>query len=217
MICIKEYMMKKIQLHLASEPGIYLQVFLFNLVIFALQYIGANISGSVSAHADALHILTDQIVFFIMISVGVLVLNFREHESPIRVVGGVLGAGLFFFVGSEVILHTLAELSSGEHSVLGPYMLIFTTLALALNWLQHTLLVTAESSSSLTSFDLQGHVQIDMFKNAALIVIALVNSVSDVPYMDIGLGLLIGAWLIWRGCLVLARTYKLFKKTTPAT
>lgn len=205
--------MKKLQIHLASEPGIYAQVFLFNLVIFALQYTGAHLSGSVSEHADALHILTDQVVFFIMIAVGVLVYNFKERESPIRIAGGVLGASLFFFVGIEVILHTLEEFRSGEHSVLGPYMLLFTALALALNWLQHTLLVTAESSSNLTSFDLQGHVQIDMFKNAALIAIALINSVTEVPYIDIGLGLLIGAWLLWRGGVVLVRAYALFQKT----
>ncbi len=209
-------MMKKIKIHLASEPGIYAQVFLFNLVIFALQYTGARLSGSVSEHADALHILTDQIVFFIMIAVGVLVYNFKELESPIRVLGGVLGASLFFLVGAEVIMHTLEELRSGEHSVLGPYMLLFTTLALSLNWLQHRLLVTAESKSNLTSFDLQGHVQIDMFKNAALIAIALINSVAEVPYIDIGLGLLIGGWLLWRGILVLIRAYRLFKKTPRA-
>lgn len=205
--------MKKIKIHLASEPGIYVQVFLFNLVIFALQYIGSAISGSVSAHADALHILTDQVVFFIMISVGVLALNFKKHEAHIRIGGGLLGAGLFFFVGAEVIIHTLEKFSSGEHSILGPYMLLFTALALSLNWLQHTLLVTAESRSNLTSFDLQGHVQIDMYKNIALIAIAIVNSVADVPYMDIGLGILIGFWLIWRGVLVLTRTYSLFRNT----
>lgn len=208
--------MKKLKHHLLSEPGIYFQVFLWNILIFGLQFIGSKLSGSLSEHADAMHILADQIVFFIMISVGLLSLNYPSKESIVRVSGGLLGSALFFFVGFEVIAHTFEELAGGQHSVIGPYMLLFTGLAFAINWLQYHLLTTAQSATNLTSFDLQGHVKIDMFKNGALVSIAIINSVYDLAYADIVLGLIIGLWLIWRGVLVLKRTHDLFKTTKTA-
>lgn len=204
--------MKKIQLHLASEPGIYFQVFLFNVCIIALQLTGSNLSGSLGEKADAIHIMTDQVVYFVMIITGALAFKYAGHERIIRSVSGLLGSLLFLFVGLDIIRDSYEKYLSGEHSVLGQYMLLFTTLAFILNYLQHKLLVTADSKDTLTSYDLQGHVKIDMYKNIGLVSIALLNTAVTLPHLDIILGLLIGIWLMYRGLVVLGRAYRLYFK-----
>jgi cobalt-zinc-cadmium efflux system protein len=205
--------------HHSTHRGPLAAALLITVAVFVLQVIGAAMTGSLALLFDSAHVFTDAAGLAMALTAATLALRpatarrtwgFRRAE----VVSAMAQAGLLLAVGLYVLVEGVRRLIEPT-PVAGPELIVFGAVGLAGNIAALAVLARHRSAN----FNLRAaflEVLNDALGSVAVIVAAIVITVTGWVRADALVALLIGALIIPRTVRLLRQTVSVLLESTPA-
>jgi Co/Zn/Cd efflux system component len=200
---------------LGRYRGVYLRAWLLSLLIMAIEFTGATLSGSFALRADVWHVAGDMLVAFAPVAVSYARSRHLTLDT-LLLCAGIAVATMLVVIGGMLLSEARENLLSPapRHEVHGWILSGFALLSAGANLWQHLYLSQVQTSHrDVTHAGFHFHVRMDLLKNLALpllgglIALNLVNQRADS-----WAAACIGAWIAVRGVALLVRSIVAFRR-----
>ncbi len=205
--------------HDSTHRGPLAAALAITLAVFILQVIGAALTGSLALLFDSAHVFTDAAGLSLALAAATLALRpatarrtwgFRRAE----VVAAMAQAGLLLAVGLYVLIEGVRRLIEPT-PVAGPELIVFGAIGLAGNIAALAVLARHRSAN----FNLRAaflEVLNDALGSVAVIIAAVIITLTGWVRADALVALLIGALIVPRTIRLLRQTVSVLLESTPA-
>lgn len=190
----------------SSQRRVLVVVMIINIVMFVTEFSGGLIAGSSALMADSVDMLGDAIVYVLSL--------YALSRGPRWEAGAAIAKGVIILLfGAAVIVEIIHKISSGVPPS-SSLMLVFASLALAANltclallWRFRKLNINMSSTFECS--------RNDVISNVGVLIAAGLVALTNSPWPDIGVGLLIAILFLRSAWRVLAEAIPAYRGARP--
>lgn len=190
----------------SSQRRVLVVVMIINIVMFVTEFSGGLIAGSSALMADSVDMLGDAIVYVLSL--------YALSRGPRWEAGAAIAKGVIILLfGAAVIVEIIHKISSGVPPS-SSLMLVFASLALAANltclallWRFRKLNINMSSTFECS--------RNDVISNVGVLIAAGLVALTNSPWPDIGVGLVIAILFLRSAWRVLAEAIPAYRGARP--